>query len=143
MSRSGYSEDLDSWELIRWRGAVAASIKGKRGQMLLNNLAMALDEMPEKKLIKHELKCDQGSCALGTLGAKIGLDMSWIDPEDSETVARAFNISEALAKEVVFINDEECGHMTPEARWQYMRTWVKDHLVPRNVQAVKRREKKI
>lgn len=32
MSRSGYSEDLDMWDLIRWRGAVKSALRGKRGQ---------------------------------------------------------------------------------------------------------------
>jgi hypothetical protein len=35
MSRSGYSDDLENWSLIRWRGAVASAIRGRRGQAFL------------------------------------------------------------------------------------------------------------
>ena len=31
MSRSGYEDGLEMWDLIRWRGAVASAIRGKRG----------------------------------------------------------------------------------------------------------------
>lgn len=57
MSRSGYSEDYDGdhWDLIRWRGAVASSIRGKRGQAFLREALAALDAMPEKKLITGDL----------------------------------------------------------------------------------------
>ena len=44
MSRSGYTDDVDGWDLIRWRGAVTAAIRGTRGQELLHGLAAALDE---------------------------------------------------------------------------------------------------
>ena len=39
MSRSGYSDDLDNWDLIRWRGQVSSAIRGKRGQGFLRELA--------------------------------------------------------------------------------------------------------
>ena len=32
MSRSGYTDECDGWELVRWRGAVNSAIRGKRGQ---------------------------------------------------------------------------------------------------------------
>jgi hypothetical protein len=46
MSRSGYSDDHSEWDLIRWRGAVASAIRGKRGQAFLRELLVALDAMP-------------------------------------------------------------------------------------------------
>lgn len=55
MSRSGYTEDCDGWDLIRWRGAVASAIRGKRGQAFLREALAALDAMPEKQLISHDL----------------------------------------------------------------------------------------
>lgn len=45
MSRSGYDDCCDGWGLIRWRGAVAAAIKGSRGRKLLADMAAALDAM--------------------------------------------------------------------------------------------------
>lgn len=35
MSRSGYTDDCDGWQLIMYRGAVASAIRGARGQRLL------------------------------------------------------------------------------------------------------------
>lgn len=61
MSRSDYSEDLDMWDLIRWRGQVASAIRGKRGQKLLRDLAAALDAMPVKALIADELQTEDGA----------------------------------------------------------------------------------
>ena len=29
MSRSGYTDECDGWELVRWRGAVNSAIRGK------------------------------------------------------------------------------------------------------------------
>lgn len=52
MSRSGYADWCDdNWAMIRWRGAVASAVRGKRGQAFLRELATTLDAMPEKRLI--------------------------------------------------------------------------------------------
>ena len=57
MSRSGYSDDCDNaWSLIRWRGAVASAIRGKRGQEFLYEMLHALAALPERKLIAFDLK---------------------------------------------------------------------------------------
>jgi hypothetical protein len=125
MSRSGYSDECNGWALIRWRGAVESAIKGKRGQKFLIELAEAMDAMPVKELIAHEL-VEQGSyCALGVVGKKRGIDIESIDPEDSQTVAQQFGISNAMAQEIVFMNDEaEWREETPKQRWARMRHWV-------------------
>lgn len=60
MSRSGYNDDIDNWALIKWRGQVASAIRGKRGQKMLRDLLAALDAMPEKSLIVHELESESG-----------------------------------------------------------------------------------
>jgi hypothetical protein len=125
MSRSGYSYDLDNWDLIRWRGAVASATRGKRGQKLLRDLRDALDAMPEKQLIAHELVCDDGVCALGALAQHRGLDVSDVDPYDRSTVAGTFGIADALAAEIVYENDEIA---TPEQRWRRMRAWVESQI---------------
>lgn len=74
MSRSGYSYDCNGWELIRWRGAVASAIRGKRGQEFLRQLLAALDALPNKRLIRDELVTKDGEvCAIGILPSSKGL----------------------------------------------------------------------
>ncbi len=125
MSRSGYSDDIDEWALIRWRGQVASAIRGKRGQSLLRDLLVALDAMPEKSLTVHELEKDGEVCALGALGKARQLNMQDVDPDEPDQVAAMFNIATQLAQEIVYHNDE--GGMYGETtvhRWQRMRAWV-------------------
>lgn len=123
MSRHDYSDDLDPLDLGRWRGCVASAIRGRRGQKMLRDMRDALDAMPVKRLIAEELECDGEVCALGAVGRLRGIDMSLIDPEDSDLVADLFDIAEPLAREITYENDEfGCG--TPEERWAYMRRWV-------------------
>lgn len=126
MSRSNYSDDLSEQELNLWRGAVASAIRGKRGQILLRDLLKALDSMPKRELIVDELENTEGKvCALGAVGKARGISLSVIDPDLPEEVAKAFDISPALAAEIVFENDEAGYHdETSEQRWQRMRKWV-------------------
>lgn len=132
MSRSGYTDDIeDYWAYICWRGAVNSSIRGKRGQAFLKELLEALDAMPKKRLIAEELQDVTGNyCALGVLGSKRGLDIANIDPYDSQQVAKTFGIANALAREIVFINDEGCycSKETPEKRWARVREWVAENI---------------
>lgn len=129
MSRSGYSESCEGWELIRWRGAVNSAVKGKRGQDALRELAAALDAMPEKKLISGELQTSTGDvCALGSLAKHRGLDVASVDPYCRESVAGTFNIAEALAAEIMSVNDDWAWHGTPEDRWKTVRKWVADQI---------------
>lgn len=107
MSRSGYSDSCDGWALIRWRGAVASAIRGKRGQAMLQELAQALDALPEKTLAAESLVTTDGAyCTLGALGRSRGLDMAPIDPEDRDAVAAAFGLPIALAAEIMYLNDD-------------------------------------
>jgi len=130
MSRSGYSDDgdFDHWQMIRWRGAVTSAFKGKRGQAFLREMLTALDALPDKKLISHELvQADGCVCALGAVGKARSLDMSAIDPEDHETVAGKFNVAHALACEIMWENDRDRAYWreeTPEHRFVRMRAWV-------------------
>ena len=124
---------------------------------MLRELAQALDELPEKRLAADSLVTESGDyCTLGALGRHRGLDMTSVDAEDREAVAKIFGISEALAAEVMYINDESVNHnyhylnfevigpMRPfethtqlrrvqneksaMQRWQYMRKWVTENI---------------
>jgi hypothetical protein len=64
-------------------------------------------------------------CAIGSVGIARGLDMSGVDPHDPPQVSGAFGISEALAREIVYENDEGCYRPeTPEQRFERMRNWI-------------------
>lgn len=129
MSRSCYDDCCDGWDLIRWRGAVASAIRGKRGQQMLREMAAALDAMPEKRLIAERLEAEGEVCAMGCLGKARAIDMSGIDPYEPEAVAKAFGIAPAMAQEIAFINDDWGRRATPEERWGIVRRWVSEQLV--------------
>ncbi len=133
MSRSGYSDDLDQWDLIRWRGAVKSAIKGRRGQAFLREMAAALDAMPEKRLIRRALQTPDGEvCAMGAVAEAKHIDVSGLDPTDRKAVADTFGVAPAMAAEIAFENDEDFGYWSsddlPERRWQRMRDWVAQQL---------------
>lgn len=107
MSRSGYSDDSDDqWASIRWRGAVKSAITGKRGQAFLRELLASLDAMPDKRLTTGELQAEGDFCSLGVVGQARGLDLDKIDTEDWSQLSREFGISEAMAREIMWENDE-------------------------------------
>lgn len=139
MSRSGYSEDLTSWELICWRGAVTKAIKGKRGQILLKELLAYLDGMETKELIANNLQVEGQYCALGCVGSVRGLDMSIMDVEDYTAIAGMFNIAESLAREIMFVNDELADMYTMQGddnkiRYKTVRNWVVANILPEEVE---------
>lgn len=131
MSRSNYNEDIDDcWQLIRWRGAVASAIRGARGQAFLKEMLCAMDKLPEHKLVANELEEEGAVCAIGAVGKMRGVDMTKIDPEDSVTVASLFDISDALAREIAYENDEGTFRLeTPEQRYSRMRAWVQGQII--------------
>lgn len=130
MSRSEYNDDCEQWALICWRGAVNSAMKGARGQAFLNELVQALDALPEKRLIADELEEANGAvCAIGAVGKARGIDMSNLDPEEPDRVASTFGIAPAMAREIVYMNDEGGSHkQTPEERWVRMRKWAVDEI---------------
>ncbi len=160
MSRSGYSDDCDN--LALWRGAVAASIKGKRGQAFLKEALARLDAMPVKELVSGELEADGQFCTLGVVGAGRGLDLRKIDTYDYRALTDIFNIAGPLAQEIMYLNDEVvsddkwieveiCGPIHPweqrrtsvrvpdpvagARRWQYMRDWIASNIAAAAVPA--------
>ena len=128
MSRSEYYEDGDDdlWAMIRWRGAVASSIRGRRGQAMLKELLSALDAMPRKRLVSGELM-RQGvdgewdCCTIGCLALARGLD--WSDGRENAQIAIAMNVAEPLVREIEYLNDDYYSH-NPEKRFAEMRAWV-------------------
>lgn len=132
MSRSGYYEDGDDNFSNLWPNIVNRSIKGKRGQAFLSELAKALDEMPEKKLIAGDLVTETGEvCAIGAVCKARGLDTSKVDVYDRYDVAGLVGIAPTLAAEIEYQNDDDFGYrrdVTPEERWTRMRKWVEKNL---------------
>jgi hypothetical protein len=126
MSRSGYSDSLDEWELIRWRGAVTSAMRGKRGQAFLRDMRDALDALPEHRLVESELVAPDGECcAMGAVCLARELDVDGVDPYDRDRVAEVLGIAGAMAAEIAFMNDEAAYRReTPEERWKRMRAWV-------------------
>jgi hypothetical protein len=139
MSRSGYSDDLDQWQLIRWRGAVKSALRGRRGQAFLRELLAALDAIPDKALVANELKDEHGGvCALGAVCAKRGIDTAGVDPDERDRVAKLLGIPEALVAEIVYHNDE---YIWPKndgkddyRRFDIVRKWVVEHITETVVQ---------
>lgn len=130
MSRSGYSDDCENVAL--WRAAVRNAINGRRGQEFLREMLAALDAMPEKRLVAEALRAPSGEvCAMGSVGAARGLDMSEIDAGDPYAVAPAFGIAPAMAAEIAFVNDEMGPYdraEDPAERWARVRQWVQEQV---------------
>lgn len=135
MSRSGYVDDYDEGNYLNlWRGSVKRAIRGRRGQNFLREMLTALDALPEKRLIARELAQDSEVCAIGSVGLARQVDMTTLDPEEPEQIAKAFGIAPALVREIEYINDEDgpspwdCSKETPEQRYERVRLWVVNHI---------------
>lgn len=137
MSRSGYYDDGENWSLICWRGAVASAIRGKRGQKFLRELLSTLEAMPEKRLLAVTVNKPEGCCTLGSISSSSGVDTSDLDAqidsgndwEIAEKLASRLDIAPAMAKEIVYMNDEGSWNSeTPEQRWNRMRQWVAEQI---------------
>lgn len=129
MSRSGYSEDCDNVEL--YRATVERALAGRRGQAFLRELAAAMDAMPEKILIAGELINEAGACcAIGAVCKARKIDVSQVDYESPKAVGEMIGVARSMAAEIAFMNDEWARRETPAARWQRMRKWVSDNLMP-------------
>jgi hypothetical protein len=149
MSRSGYNDDwdCDNWSTIIWRGAVASAFRGKRGQDFLKRLAAHLDAMPVKRLAAHDWTREDGvSCTLGVALAAEKPELhekskAW-DPDDDEAAydaARALDIAPAMAKELIWMNDEGLNYQIrpyrfigpvdrDAERWKRVREWVQSRI---------------
>jgi hypothetical protein len=132
MSRSNYTYEVeDQWQAIMYRGAVVSAIRGARGQALLKDLVTALDALPEPKLIAKELQANGCFCALGAVANFRGVDFSKLGEfYAAEQVSKPLDIADALAAEIMFINDEDARYNeTPEYRWARMRNWAQEKIL--------------
>ena len=132
MSRSGYL-DIDSGDDSNYynlyRSFVERSIEGKRGQAFLLELSKALDAMSDKKLIVGKLVDNVGDCCtIGAVCKARGIDVSKVDYEYPEAVGKLVGISQSMAAEIAYENDERNSELTPEQRWTEMRKWVDENL---------------
>ena len=131
--RSGYDDGYDNWALVRYRGAVASAIRGRRGQGFLREMLAALDAMPQQRLIGESFAADGNVCALGAVCASRGVepppDWSCREGGLAAEAADTLGIARALAAEVMSQNDEGGPYReSPEWRWRRMRRWVAEQL---------------
>jgi hypothetical protein len=120
-------DDVEDLAAGRWRGQVASSTRGKRGQRLLRDLLEALEAMPVRALVSGELECPDGVCALGALGQARGIDLAQLDPDDRDALAKAFDVAAPLVAEITDTNDRFGA--TPEQRWHVVHAWVLSQIV--------------
>lgn len=143
MSRHGYSDDYDG-NVELYRRAVDNAIKGKRGQKLLRELKYALLALPVKELIGYRL-CEAGKvCALGAVELRrhriaglsleeafAKIEQDWppeqFDEQMPSGLPAHFNIAEALAREIQYINDD--APSDPAKRYETVLKWVEEQLV--------------
>lgn len=138
MSRSGYSDDIDPWALIRWRGAVNSAMSGTRGQAFIREAIAALDAMPEKSLGANSLRTSEGEfCTLGAVAHARGKTLAELEtlPADDyegldrRVLAKTLGIAPAMTAEIMFMNDEANWYNeTGAARWLRMRNWLASQL---------------
>ena len=115
-----------------WRGAVKSAIRGARGQKLLSDLIIGLDSLPAPRLIASEFEIQGEFCALGAAAKIRGLDIRELDIWDSGDTAKKFNVSDAMIREITWINDE-CGEQdTPEERFLRVYNWIRSNQSPEN-----------
>ena len=69
----------------------------------------------------------RGMCN-GSVGARRGIELEGLDPENYRAIADIFGIAAPLVQEIEWMN-EDAGHQdTPEKRWQRVREWAERNL---------------
>ena len=95
-----------------------------------------MDAMKEKRLIANSFKMEGDFCTLGVIARKRGVELQDLLDEDycgqyvdHERLADRLGVAAAMAKEIMFMNDEAMlFDETPEARWRRMRAWISEHI---------------
>ena len=129
MSRSDYGDDYcDDWNSIMYRGWVTKALRGRRGQAFLKELVAALDAMPVKELVAEKLVDGENVCAIGAVCKARGLDVSDVNPENYNEVARRVGLAPSMVREIVYCNDEAFVNAGPAARWLAMHKWAKENI---------------
>ena len=144
MSRSGYTDGHDPWDMIRYRGAVASAIRGNRGQAFLRELETALLELPKKELIVGEF-ADEATgdvCLLGSVAVR-RKEQNGMSREDAlravqreysnncppDEIAPLVGIATALAAEAMYENDEATYRVeNAEQRYRRCLNWVRSNI---------------
>lgn len=134
--RISYSDDEEypgQFEL--WQANCRRSLKGRKGQIALQELETALLALPEKRLIANALQNEDGDvCAIGAV-CRLRNYTPKADPEEEmEAVGMEIGMPELVAWKVVEKNDVDLerhyvnGKMveyTPEERYERMLAWVR------------------
>jgi hypothetical protein len=144
MSRHGYVDEgcLDElWHYYLYRHSAKQALEGKRGQKFLRDLLGALDALPEKRLVQTAfIRADGEVCVIGALAKQRNIDTSgWYDPDNDydsydfgetpvSAVSQHFNIARALARDVMYENDEGNYNETDEQRFDRMRKWLVENI---------------
>ena len=134
MSRSGLTEGWglsqeENWAYIRFRGAVKSAIRGRNGQAFLKEALRVLDDMEKRELVEGAAERDGSYCMLGAMAHKRhGIQK---DHEGyAEELASILQIPDALAREIVYMNDEgTCIKETSEQRYTRVRKWIETQIV--------------
>ena len=127
MTRSGYTDDCEYLDL--YRSTVSRAMNGKRGQSFLREMVAAMDAIPEKVLITEALVDENGDCcAIGSVCLARGMETGSIEYDCAESVGKAMGISQSMAAEISYMNDEWSPGESPERRWKRMRSWVQHEI---------------
>jgi hypothetical protein len=119
-------DDWEPWMDGQWAGALRSAIRGRRGQQFLRDLVNALDALPEPELSAGALEDEETGCccAFGAVRRFRGAESVplYFHPMEEDVtpdhLTEPFDVSRALAWEVVEANEGWCKSNSPETRRQ-------------------------
>jgi len=150
MSRLRECEGGDDGPCLYWANLVRQT-KSQRGQAFLRELLVALEALPDKKLIENAIVQDGCSCSLGALAvhrrvaagenrdavlaelAAINVDIddsAWDGEEILPWATHALAAPFYLADQIASINDDEGGNdeTRSTARYDRMVKWLQSQI---------------
>jgi hypothetical protein len=133
MSRAGYGDDLETWDLIRWRGAVNSALRGRRGQAFLREALAALEALPKPRLVAGEFEAEGAYCLLGAVARQRGVESQHLIGQvlegDYRGVVETFGIADSMAREIMYMNDEGGPwEESDENRYARMVSWIRGRI---------------